>query len=183
MTTWTQPKTWNTGEMVTAALLNEQLRDNMLYLKEASAFDYVEVDTEYSIEIPSTEVTVNWVNVDAANLTLDVTTLGGLVLVGLETNVTGANNTRVMFDLTLDSNRLGGSHGMAIGHHGNSADYTDPLPVRMHHWLPTLAAGSYTFKLQWRAERAASGSDQFQYIRTTASGGIKTRIWVMEFTS
>jgi len=29
---WTSPKTWATGEIVTAAKLNEQLRDNLLYL-------------------------------------------------------------------------------------------------------------------------------------------------------
>jgi len=29
---WTSPKTWVTGEIVTAAMLNEQLRDNLLYL-------------------------------------------------------------------------------------------------------------------------------------------------------
>jgi len=29
---WTSPRTWVTGEIVTAAMLNEQLRDNFLYL-------------------------------------------------------------------------------------------------------------------------------------------------------
>jgi hypothetical protein len=32
--TWTAPRTWSTGELVTAALLNEQIRDNLSYLKD-----------------------------------------------------------------------------------------------------------------------------------------------------
>lgn len=31
--TWTLPRTWATGEPVTAAQLNQQLRDNQEYLK------------------------------------------------------------------------------------------------------------------------------------------------------
>lgn len=30
---WTTPRTWTTGELVTAAMLNEQVRDNSAYLK------------------------------------------------------------------------------------------------------------------------------------------------------
>lgn len=30
---WTTPRTWNIGDLVTDARLNEQLRDNMLVLK------------------------------------------------------------------------------------------------------------------------------------------------------
>jgi len=33
--TWTTPVTWNTGQLVTAANLNEQLRDNLEYLKQS----------------------------------------------------------------------------------------------------------------------------------------------------
>lgn len=33
--TWTSPRTWNPGEVVTAALLNEQLRDNLQSLYDA----------------------------------------------------------------------------------------------------------------------------------------------------
>lgn len=30
---WTSPRTWTTGETVTAAMMNEQVRDNSAYLK------------------------------------------------------------------------------------------------------------------------------------------------------
>lgn len=31
---WGQPTTWVTGELVTAALMNEHIRDNLLYLRD-----------------------------------------------------------------------------------------------------------------------------------------------------
>lgn len=31
---WTSPRTWTTGETVTAAMMNEQVRDNSAYLKD-----------------------------------------------------------------------------------------------------------------------------------------------------
>lgn len=30
---WTTPRTWTAGEVVTASMMNEQIRDNMTYLK------------------------------------------------------------------------------------------------------------------------------------------------------
>jgi hypothetical protein len=36
---WTTPRTWNVGELVTDARLNEQLRDNMIVLKTALTDD------------------------------------------------------------------------------------------------------------------------------------------------
>lgn len=35
---WTAPKTWVANELVTAALLNTHLRDNLAYLKDAPVF-------------------------------------------------------------------------------------------------------------------------------------------------
>ncbi len=40
---WTAPRTWATGEVVTAALMNTHVRDNQLYLK--SALDTLEATT------------------------------------------------------------------------------------------------------------------------------------------
>ncbi len=36
---WTSPRTWVTGELVTASLLNTHVRDNLSYLKNAPTFD------------------------------------------------------------------------------------------------------------------------------------------------
>lgn len=33
---WTAPKTWTTGETVTAAIMNEQIKDNMQHIYDAS---------------------------------------------------------------------------------------------------------------------------------------------------
>jgi len=34
MTTWTDPRTWNIGELVTKAIMDTHVRDNLKYLKE-----------------------------------------------------------------------------------------------------------------------------------------------------
>lgn len=36
---WTAPRTWVTGELVTAAMMNTHVRDNLGYLKDAPVFD------------------------------------------------------------------------------------------------------------------------------------------------
>jgi hypothetical protein len=33
---WNPPKTWTTNELVTAEMMNSQVRDNFLYLKDRS---------------------------------------------------------------------------------------------------------------------------------------------------
>jgi len=44
---WTAPRTWTTGELVTAAMMNEQIRDNEVYLKAIDLYsDYIHIREE-----------------------------------------------------------------------------------------------------------------------------------------
>jgi len=56
MCAWTAPRTWTAGEVVTKALMDEQIRDNMLYLYHKNTLDAVDapdanddVTTGYSV--------------------------------------------------------------------------------------------------------------------------------------
>lgn len=178
--TWTDPLTWNTGDLVTAVMLNEQIRDNMTYLKNATAYTQTELDTAYST------TSTSWVDVDSANLKLEATTSGGLVLVGFEASIKYLNAdiySQGQVDFTLNGNRLGGNDGLL---HIPYLDYRDasgnnpinaPYVRRFWYWLPALATGTHTLKTQWR--RASARGTSLDIINT-ANGGIKTRMWLLE---
>lgn len=151
MTIWTDPKTWVTGELVDAATLNTHLRDNLLYLKDRGAFNYVQRTANYTLTSMGVGTT-GWLNVDTANLSLTHNAAGGLLLVGASFTSNGSVYTygTTHFDIEMDGVRLGGANGLLI------ADYTpaDSL-YNMHRiWalLPGVAAGPHIFRLQWKLE-------------------------------
>lgn len=57
---WTTPKTWTTGELVTAAMLNEQVRDNEVWLK-----DQFHVSTGHDHDGSDSKV-IPWTNMPVA---------------------------------------------------------------------------------------------------------------------
>lgn len=63
---WTPPKTWSAGELVTAELLNQQLRDNLDYLKDRPAawkhFVVSASTTSSSFVLVSTDLIMELVN-------------------------------------------------------------------------------------------------------------------------
>ncbi len=175
MTTWTTPRTWGTGDLVTAADLNEQLRDNLAYLKTAITFDLVEADNNYTSTNAST-----FEDVDTSNLSLTVTTRGKLAAIGLQTCLRQTQQSQaICMDITVDGNRVGGNfRGLVYHRMTNARDATAPTPVFAHHWLTTLPAGTHTLKLVWL--QVTTNLDT-GYIDNTANGGLPTRLWLMEF--
>lgn len=173
--TWTTPKTWGTGDLVTAADLNTHLRDNLAYLKTAITFDSVEADNNYS----SSDHTA-FVDVDSSALSLTVTTRGKLALVGFETAAHQSTTAQaISFDITVDGARVGTSgRGLVYQHISSSRDYNTPTPVRGQHWLTNLAAGTHTLRLVWQQIETSAVTG---YIDNTASGGLPTRLWLLEF--
>ncbi len=172
--TWTTPRTWGTGDLVTAADLNEQVRDNLAYLKTATTFDTVEVDTNYS------STATFFTDVDTNNLTLTVNTRGKLALVGFEVAARQSQTSHaICFDVTVDGNRVGSNfRGLAYHRISNSRDVNAATPVSAQHWLANLTAGTHVIKLVW-LQISASGDTG--YIDNTAGGGMPTRLWLMEF--
>lgn len=140
--TYTSPRTWVVGELVTAALLNVHLRDNLAALKAPPTAKYlVNEGADY------TTTSSSFADVDATDLNLSITTTGGDVLVTFvgSTNNSGAN--AAYFDLIMDgATRAGGDDGLLL-HMGTAGTY---LPVVIIYLYQSVSAGVHTFKLQWK---------------------------------
>lgn len=157
---WSVPKTWATGELVTANLLNTHLRDQLDALKTPPTAVYtLNESANY------TTTSTSFVDVDAVNLALTITTSGGDVLVTFcGTFSHGTAGNKLLLDVDVDGVALFGDEGLldqgfdAIGRRN---------VVSFAVWRQGLAAGTHTFKLRWRTNGgtitlyagAGSGSD------------------------
>lgn len=141
---WTPPRTWATGELVTAALLNAHLRDNLEFLKTPPTGAYTLNETaDY------TTTSTAFVDVDAARLALTLVTAGGDVLVGFTGTFGRSGVTLLIYlDVEVDGARLAGDDGLLFEQFGTGGANDKVLHfVALKRGLP---AGSHTFKLQWR---------------------------------
>lgn len=142
---WTTPRTWVTGELVTAALLNTHLRDNMDYLK-AEADRYWNQTALVAAASYSTTSTT-FVDVDGVNLAGTIVTRGGPVLFAVSSAWKHSNlGMDCALDLWLNGARIGGGYGVSLMH-AAGANLYQPLS-----WLTVqaLPAGTHSFRLQWR---------------------------------
>lgn len=149
--TWITPKTWVTNEPLTASDLNIHLRDNLNALKAPPT-------DEYTLNESSayTTTSTSFVDIDATNLALTITTTGGDVMIGFNATIYGSGGTlpTVYFDVDIDGVRMMGDDGI-IGHHieSTSSTYGQTFVVLKQ----GLSAGSHTFKLQWRVTAGTGG--------------------------
>lgn len=142
--TWTTPRTWSTGELVTASLLNTHLRDNLDALKNPPSDSYLANESANY-----TTTSTSFVDVDATNLVFTLDTGGGDVQVAFN-GVVGGNGT-VYFDVEVDGVRFAGDDGITRTINGSTHALSFIILVE------GLAAGSHTFKLQWKVS-ASTGT-------------------------
>lgn len=147
--TWTAPRTWTAGELVTASMMNG-MRDQLNALKTVASFNAViDEATDY------TTTATTFADVDATNLEATIVTGGGLLWVGFNANVGHSANTgRIYFDLLVDGARVGGDDGL-----GGIYEPQTPVgfwPVHILVAVAGLSAGSHTFKLQWKTSGATA---------------------------
>jgi hypothetical protein len=189
MTNWTTPRTWMTGELVTADDLNTELRDNLLFLRGAGAMQAVQRDVTYTISAPTPGVPTPWLDVDADDLTLTVTTTGGHILLGanLVAYSDHASNGPMQLDIARDGTRIGGDHGLAHVSTTLQSDYyvyQNPVYVHLSALQVGLPAGTYEFRLQWRVyvEIPPQGYAWAPTVSiyNTADGGIPVQFYAME---
>jgi hypothetical protein len=147
---WTAPRTWAVGELVTAALLNTHLRDNLEALKvPPTALHNVNQGSDYQT------TSTSFVNVDATNLALTIVTGGGDVLIGFYGFVNVAAGAKfAYFDVEIDGVRMAGDDGLVAANSQQSANQA--FCVSFVTLKQGLAAGTHTFKLQWKATSAAT---------------------------
>lgn len=141
--TWTDPKTWSIGEALTAALMNIQLRDNLNALKDAPEDNYIINEaSDY------TTASNSFVDVDATNLKLTITTTGGDILIGFfgffyHTTL----NATINLEVTRDGVAIAGDDGLT-GQRFSSANAREN--IAFNYLLTGVTAGTYEFRLQWK---------------------------------
>jgi hypothetical protein len=172
MTIWTAPRTdWVEGEIVDAEDMNVIGADLTLLRTPPSA----SVDLNESADYTTTSTA--FVDINATKLSHTITTSGGDVLVtfagsALNSHVAGAN---VLFDVTVDSVRAGGDDGifMATGFANLAAN------ISFAYWIKGLAAGSHTFRLQWKV---SAGTAILWTGAGTSGGDLHPQFTVREVT-
>lgn len=148
MTDWTAPMTWS-ATPVKDAILNAQIRDNIMNLKDPATASYSYAYTGATF-LSTTSTT--WVAMGSP-LSLTLETFGGDVFLFFNATVSNA-----YLDFAVDDARQGGGDGiLAVP---TLAVYG--VPTRMVWPLPELAAGTHTFDVYWKV---ASGTGSlFRYV-------------------
>lgn len=138
---WTTPRTWVTNEVVTAAIMNQYIRDNQVSLKDPPFAQYVlNEGADY------TTTSTSFVNVDATDLALSITTAGGVVEIHFHGIVTNSSTAFNNFDVEIDGSPYAGDDGITSGVVSAGVKEQISFTVRKS----GLSAGSHTFKLQWK---------------------------------
>lgn len=138
--TWTANRTWTTGELVTAAVLNTYVRDNLDWLKTPTASNVAPFATTFT--------TTSTTFTDVTSMTATITTNGGGVDVYTRFTSSNSGTADTAYDIVLDGvSESGTTHGLY--RHGSPGAAASVGVAFMHH-IDTLSAGSHTIKLQVR---------------------------------
>jgi hypothetical protein len=148
---WTAPRTWNTGEIVTASLMNQHLRDNLEHLKAKAD---APLNTNPNLTTSSyTTSSGTFGDVDTTNFSLSLT-LGGVAPVLIGFSGVWKHSTALAeccLDVALDGVRIGNTtYGLAYMQ-APAANAYQPFSFVQTRFI---AAGAHTFKLQWRTSAA-----------------------------
>lgn len=158
---WTQPRSWSVGELTTAALMNQHLRDNLDWLKTPPQGVY---NTPTSLVITST----TYVDIMSP---ITLTSAGGGFLVGLQAGAScSASSVTLSFDVQVDGVSQGGSAGVVILH-GPGAGLI--FNTSFVFYVSPKTAASHTFKLRALVN---TGSANIYAI----SAGVNAQFWVRE---
>lgn len=168
--TWTAPRTWETNDLVSANDLNQELRDNLEYLKSpVTALYNVNEASNYST------TSTSFVDVDGTDLALTIVTTGGDVMVGFCASfINSTADARTYFDIAVDGTRKAGDDGLAMGE-AESANAMES--VGFVYLIRGLSAGSHTFKLQWKV---SAGTSTLYAGAGTSTADIHPQFWVRE---
>ncbi len=144
---WTTPRTWTTGELVTAAIMNTHIRDNLNAL-----FSPVTGVSTITTDITTTSTSFEY----ATGLSVTLTTAGDTVLAILTGTFGGsASSVSVFLDIHDGSTLLGGTDGLVQWKRGTNAIENN---ASFSHIVTGLTPGSNTIKIQWKV---SSGTGTF----------------------
>lgn len=172
---WTTPRTWVVNELVTDALLNTHVRDNLDILKNPPSAHY---EANESADYTN-NVTASWSDVDATSgkFNLSITTGGGDVLVGFAGAFAGSASLRTLLNIQYDgTTRVAADDGI-VAFHVDSAGSAGIRAVSLVYLIPGLSAGPHSFKLQWKV---TTGTVTLYAGAGTASADLHPQFWVRE---
>lgn len=132
--TWTANRTWTAGELVTAAIMNTYIRDNLDWLKKPTESGNITFSSDF------TTTSASFVDVTGQTTTL-TTNGGGLDVFIRYTVQSSSSSTSAQFQLVVDgsTNIILSSFSSGITLRNNYTTY---------HHIPALSAGSHTVKVQ-----------------------------------
>jgi hypothetical protein len=138
---WNTPTTWNTSQLVTAADLNAQVRDNVSYVhngKPAVVVAKNNAGSPLSTSLSTWQVVHN-------DFIANVTTTTGRVLIAFAGSMYADANGRLLgLDVELDGVRIGGTGGLI-----KEALVTTATNISFTILRTGLSNGSHTLKLMW----------------------------------
>ena len=136
--------TYIVNAVLSAAQLNANIRDNLLYLLQGRPITVINRTGSSDYTTTST----SFVDVDAANLIITQYSQSGRVKLSVTLATLAAVATD--FDITVDGTRAGGAAGLVrqIG----ASDGGSTRPITILFIFTGLSVGNHTFKLQWKVD-------------------------------
>lgn len=168
---WTAPRTW-IDEVSDASDFNEQIRDNLLALKSppTSHYEANELSDYNSTSATYADIDTDW------NFTMN--TNGGDILIGLIGSA-GTAITNALIDVEVDGSRIANNTSGGILQVNLQ---TQLMHTGFLRWIRGLAAGSHTFKLQWKIVTAGGSNAVNMWAGAGTGSGrdLHPRFWVRE---
>lgn len=138
---WTTPTTFVAGNVLEAADLNEQVRDNMTYVHSGKPATSI-ARNNGSDYTPG----ASFADVDATNLSITLSLTTGRVVISAQVVIKAATSQSIdcYLDVAIDGTRHGGTNGITV------ESTTDPKTkgAGFYVMVTGLSVGSHTFKLQ-----------------------------------
>jgi hypothetical protein len=150
---WTTPKTWSVNELVTAANMNAQLRDNLLYLKGEQDFLRSRPfgSQYYTLSSAIQTTSTSYVDVDATNIKVTVSgTRPGWILVWAMFTAYKWTSGNGYFRLIYDGYYVPGTGDPALLKVLNTH-----LTIQLAQAFYAPTGGTHDFKLQFKTTSQA----------------------------
>jgi len=147
---YTTPKTWVTGEALTATDMNTYIGDNLAALKNPPT-DLYDVDESADYTTTST----SFVDIDATDLALTITTTGGDVIACFVGTSLLSTAGGLYFNVDVDGVAAAGEDGITMW---QLVTANQRHSVGFAFLIQGLSAASHTFKLQWKVNGAVTGT-------------------------
>ena len=147
---WTAPRTWVTGEIVTAALLNTHLRDNLIDLDRRTS------PTDATINTGQTTSSLSFTDLATVGPAVTVT-IGstGKALVAIYSSLFNTTNNYALAGYAVSGASTVAASDLAALQHGDSVAIRAGATL-----LQTgLTVGSNTFTMKYRKDAGAGVAD------------------------